>query len=117
MSIRTNKAAQLIQRAVSEVISKDLRDPHIGFVTVTDVKVSPDLRQATLFVSVLGAREDVEDTLKHLRRALGFISRKIAPKIDMRYTPTLSIVHDDTELKADRIERLIDKLHMESGEE
>lgn len=117
MSRRTDKIAHLIQRAVSEVIQRDIRDPHIGFVTVTDVKVSPDLRNATLFVSILGKANDIETSLSHLRRALGYISRRIAPRLDLRYTPILSIVHDDTELKADKIERLIGNLHPEEGED
>jgi ribosome-binding factor A len=116
MSRRTDKVAMLIQRAVSEVIRHDLSDPHIGFVTVTNVKVSPDLRSAVLYVSVLGQKKEIEDSLRHLRRALGYIGRKIAPKIDLRFTPTLSLVYDDTELKADRIERLIDDLQKEEGE-
>jgi len=116
MSKRTDMVAQLIQREASAIIQHELGDPHIGFVTITDVKVSPDLRNADLYVSVLGASAEVADTLKHLKRALGYIRRLIAPRLDLRYVPRLGIVHDDTELKAERIERLIDDLHGDAGE-
>ena len=109
--------AQLIQREASEIIQRKLGDPHIGFVTITDVKVSPDLRHADLFVSVLGTAAEVEDTLRHLRHALGYIRHLIAPRLDLRYMPRLRIVHDDTETKAEQIERLIDDLHGDDGGE
>jgi ribosome-binding factor A len=113
MSIRTDKVAQALQREVSAVIQRDLHDPHIGFVTVTRVDVSPDLRNAKLYVSVLGGEADVEESIKHLRGALGYIRRRIAPHLDLRYTPVLSIIHDDTGLKAERIENLINELDID----
>jgi len=94
-------------REVSLVVQNDLGDPHIGFVTITRVDVSPDLRNARLYVSVLGSDADVEESISHLKHALGYIRHRIAPKLDLRYTPLLSVVHDDTELRADRIEKLI----------
>lgn len=117
MSRRTDKLAHLIQREVSDILQRDLHNPHIGFVTITRVKVSPDLRNAILFVSVLGEQVVIEDSMKHLRRSLGFIKRRVAPRLDLRYTPNLSIVHDDTELKAERLEQLIDDLHLSHEEE
>jgi ribosome-binding factor A len=116
MSIRTDKLAQAILREVSTVIHRDLRDPHIGFVTVTRVDVSPDLRYARLYVSVLGNNDDIEESLSHLRKALGFIRHRIAPALDLRYAPELSLVHDDTEIRAERIEKLIDQISEEGGE-
>ena len=110
MSRRTDRVAHLIQRAASEVIQRELNDPRIGFVTVTGVKVSPDLRNAILFVSVVGEEKDVEDSLRGLRHSLPYISRRIAPKLDLRYMPSLAIEFDDTELKADRIEHILDEL-------
>ncbi len=99
-------------REVSLVVHNDLGDPHVGFVTITRVDVSPDLRNARLFVSVLGSDADIEESIDHLRHALGFIRHRIAPKLDLRYTPHLSVVHDDTELKAERIEKLIGDLNV-----
>ena len=116
MSRRNDMVAQLIQREASAIIQRELGDPHIGFVTITDVKVSPDLRHADLYVSVLGASAEVEDTLKHLKRALGYIRRLIAPRLDLRYVPRLGIVHDDTEVRAERIERLIGGLNGDAEE-
>jgi ribosome-binding factor A len=111
MSIRSDKLAQALMREVSKVIQHDMRDPHIGFVTITRVDVSPDLRNARLFVSVLGSQADIDESISHLRKALGFIRHRIAPHLDLRFTPQLSIIHDDTEIRAERIEKLISELH------
>jgi len=104
----------LIRREVSNVIARDLSDPRIGFVTITDVHVSPDLKHARLYVSVLGEGRAAEESIEALRGALGFIRRRIAPHLDLRYTPELTISYDDTEVRAGRIEKIIDELH--SGE-
>ena len=117
MSIRTDKVAHALMREVSAVIQHDLHDPHIGFVTITKVEVSPDLRNAKLYVSVLGVEKAIEDTIAHLRGALGYIRHRITPKLDLRYVPILSVYYDDTELKAERIEKKLGELKIQAPEE
>lgn len=117
MSIRTDKVAHALMREISAVIQHDLHDPHIGFVTVTKVEVSSDLRNAKIYVSILGADKAIDDAIAHLRGALGYIRHRISPKLDLRYVPMLSVYHDDTELKAERIEKKLGELNIGRGEE
>jgi ribosome-binding factor A len=94
---------EAVRAVLSDAITTDLKDPRIGFVTVTAVKTSRDLRHATVYVSVL---EDVEPTLEGLRSAHGFLQRRVADELRLKHTPTLTFEFDDTAQRADRINRL-----------
>ena len=94
---------EAVRAVLSDAITKDLQDPRIGFVTVTAVKTSPDLRHATVYVSVL---DDVESSLDGLRSAHGFLQRRVAQELRLKHTPTLEFAYDDTAERADRINRL-----------
>ena len=103
-------------RRVNEVIREvlgaamtDLKDPRIGFVTVTDVDTSPDLRAARVFVSVLGSESDRERTLEGLRSSHGFLQGRIASEVRMKRTPTLTFHYDESVDRGDRISRLLDQ--------
>ena len=97
-----------LREVVGSAIASDLSDPNIGFVTVTSVQTSPDLRSAKVFVSVLGSEEERDATLAALSRAHGVIQSRIAAEMHMKRTPTLSFRYDDTIEKGDRINRLLD---------
>lgn len=84
-----------------------LEDPRIGFVTVTGVETSPDLRNAQVFLSVLGDEEVREESFAALRRAQGVIQGAIAREMRLKNTPRLSFEYDDTIAKADRLNRLL----------
>jgi ribosome-binding factor A len=101
-----------VDEAIREVLSDalgsgELKDPRIGFVTVTDVKTSPDLRHARVYVSVLGSEAEQAASLEGLASAHGYLQSKLAEQVRMKRTPTLSFELDDTAARADRIERLI----------
>ena len=101
-----------VDEAVREVLSdalgqEDLKDPRIGFVTVTDVKTSADLRHARVFVSVLGSHEERDRTLEGLRSAHGILQRRVADELRLKRTPALEFTFDDTAERAERIERLL----------
>ena len=99
-----------VDEAMREVLSQavqDLKDPRIGFVTVTDVDTSPDLRHASVWVSVLGDDSQRELSLAGLQSAHGLLQRAVASQLRMKNTPQLEFVYDDTAEKADRLERLI----------
>ena len=98
---------EVLREVVGAAISSDLNDPSIGFVTVTSVETSPDLRTAKVFVSVLGSEEEREASLTGLRRAHGVIQQRIAAETHMKRTPTLTFRYDDTIEKGDRINRLL----------
>ena len=102
---RVNEA---IREILAGAIATELKDPRIGFVTVTDVDTSPDLRAARVYVSVLGSLEEREDSLAGLRSSHGVLQAKIATGMRMKRTPTLTFEYDDTVERGARITRLLD---------
>jgi ribosome-binding factor A len=99
-----------VDEAVREVLSDaitQLKDPRVGFVTVTAVDTSPDLRHARVFVSVLGEGTVRKLTLDGLRSAHGFLQRRVASELRLKHTPTLDFVYDDTAERAQRLERIL----------
>ncbi len=99
--------------AVREVLSarliEGLKDPRIGFVTVTSVDTSPDLRQARVYVSVLGDDQEREASLAGLRSSHGVLQRSIARELKLKHTPTLEFVYDESIDRGMRITELLDE--------
>ena len=91
---RMRRVDEAVRAVLSEAISSELKDPRVGFVTVTGVKTSPDLRHARVYVSVLGNDEARTATLDVLRRARGFLQRKVASELTLKHTPSLSFEYD-----------------------
>ena len=102
---RVNEA---IREILGDAIATELKDPRIGFVTVTEVDTSPDLRAARVYVSVLGSPEDRESSLAGLRSSHGVLQGKIANGMRMKRTPTLTFEYDENVDRADRISRLLE---------
>jgi ribosome-binding factor A len=103
---RMRRVDEAVRAVLSDAITTDLKDPRIGFVTVTAVDTTPDLRQAKVFVSVLGSEDDIAASLQGLRSSHGFLQRRVAEELRLKHTPTLEFVFDDTARRADRINRL-----------
>jgi ribosome-binding factor A len=99
---------EAVREVLSDAISKDLKDPRIGFVTVTAVNTSRDLRHARVYVSVLGDQRTREATLAGLRSAHGFLQGAIASQLSLKHTPTLLFEYDETVERAARLSELID---------
>ncbi len=106
---RMRRINEVLREVIGSAISVDLSDPRIGFVTVTSVETSPDLRTARVHVSVLGNEGERESTLVALRSSHGVIQSKIAAETRMKRTPSLSFHYDDTAEKGMRISRLLDE--------
>jgi ribosome-binding factor A len=106
---RMRRINEVLREVVGAAISGELSDPRIGFVTVTAVETSPDLRTAKVFVSVLGSDEEREATLEGLRSSHGVIQSRIAAETRMKRTPTLTFRYDDTIEKGVRISELLEK--------
>jgi ribosome-binding factor A len=102
---RVNEA---VREVVSARIAEGLRDPRIGFVTVTAVETSPDLRQARVYVSVLGSEDERSATLAGLESAHGVIQQALATELRMKRTPTLQFVFDESIDRGMRITELLD---------
>jgi ribosome-binding factor A len=99
---------EVLREVVGATIATELNDPRIGFVTVTSVETSPDLRTAKVFVSVLGSDEEREATLAGLRSSHGVIQARIAAETRMKRTPTLTFHYDSTVEQGVRISRLLE---------
>jgi ribosome-binding factor A len=105
---RMRRVDEAMREVVAATVS-ELADPRVGFVTVTGVETSPDLRTAKVFVSVLGDSTERDDTLVALRSSHGVIQKRIAAEMRMKRTPTLTFHYDDTIEKGVRISRLLDE--------
>jgi ribosome-binding factor A len=106
---RMRRVNEVIRQVLGDVIATDLKDPRIGFVTVTDVDTSPDLRTARVYVSVLGGESERDKALAGLRSSHGFLQGKIATELRMKRTPTLTFHYDDSVDRGVRISRLLDQ--------
>jgi ribosome-binding factor A len=101
---------EAIRQVLGEAVAGELKDPRVGFVTVTDVRTSADLRHARVYVSVLGDAEEREDTMAGLRSAHGFLQAKLATELRLKRTPTLELHYDETTDRAMRVDALIDEI-------
>ena len=106
---RMRRVDEAMRQVLGEAISKELKDPRVGFVTVTDVKTSPDLRHARVYVSVLADAPAREATLAGLRSAHGFLQGRVADELHLKRTPELRFELDETAERAARLERLIEE--------
>jgi ribosome-binding factor A len=105
---RALRVGEQIRRELAAEIRK-LKDPRIGMVTITDVEVTKDLSVARVYYSVLGEEDVITLTQKGLERASGFLRRELGHAMRLRVVPELRFHYDDTELKGNRIDRLIDE--------
>ena len=106
---RMRRINEVLREVIGATITTELSDPRIGFVTVTSVETSPDLRTAKVYVSVLGSDEDREETLSGLRSSHGVLQTRIAAETRMKRTPTLTFHYDDTVARGARISQLLDE--------
>jgi ribosome-binding factor A len=108
MAQRMRRVNELMREVIGSAISSELEDPRIGFVTVTSVDTSPDLRSARVYVSVLGDESEREATLEGLRSSHGVLQAAIANEMRIKRTPTLTFHYDDTPERGVRITRLLE---------
>ncbi|MDX6725011.1 MAG: ribosome-binding factor [Solirubrobacteraceae bacterium] len=106
---RMRRVDQAMRQVLGDALAQDLKDPRVGFVTVTDVKTSTDLRHARVYVSVLGDEDTQAATLEGLRSAHGFLQGRVAGELRLKRTPELRFELDETAVRAARLERLIDE--------
>jgi ribosome-binding factor A len=114
--LRVEKVQEFIKQEVSNIILRELKDPRIGFVTVTQVEATGDLRSAKIYVSLMGSEEQKADSLKGLQKALGYIRSEVGKRIRLRCTPELSICLDESLDYSTRIQELLLKIKQEESE-
>jgi ribosome-binding factor A len=108
---RLDRVNQLVKEEISTVLQRELKDPRLGFVSVTEVETSKDLRQAKVFVSVLGDERKWSASLQALHSARGFIRNWLRTHLDLRVIPVLDFRADRSMEHAARIQALLDRLH------
>jgi ribosome-binding factor A len=110
-SRRSFRVAYLLKAEISEIIRTRIKDPLIGFVTITEVTLTADLRAARVYFSVLGNEEQKQNSLKGLQRASTFIQNELAPKVRLRYLPTLQFYIDDSWTYGANIDQILQDLN------
>jgi ribosome-binding factor A len=110
-SIRQKKLADQIKKQVSLIIDRKLKDPRKGFITLTGVKLSRDLRIASIYYTILGDEEQHRKSQQVLESGKNFIRSELAPNIKLRYTPELRFFYDDSLEYSEHIENLLKKIH------
>ena len=108
-SERMRRVDGAVREVLSDVIAHQLKDPRVGFVTVTSVETSPDLRHARVYVSVLGDDATRRRSLDGLSSAHGFLQRRVAAELRLKHTPTLEFRYDDSVDRGFRIQEILEE--------
>lgn len=106
-NIRANRVAEQIKKEMGEILSQKIKDPRVGFVTITDVEVTGDLQNAKVYISVLGDEDKKEETLVGLTKATGFIRSEIGQRIRLRKTPEIAFEFDEAFEYGNRIDTIL----------
>ena len=115
MSRRTNRLEEAIREEVAKLIASGLKDPRIGFVTVTGVQLAADLRNVRIKVGVLGDQASRDKTLLGLKQAAGYVRRELGKRLRMRLTPEVAFEYDHGLDATDRVARLLDEVAAEDA--
>lgn len=117
-SLKNSRVNEEVLRALSDIIRNDIKDPRISIMTsVVKVSVAPDLKTAKAYISVLGSDKEKEDTFKGLRSAEGFVRSALARKVNLRSTPQITFIEDDSIEYGVRMSHLIDELTVDDSNE
>jgi ribosome-binding factor A len=113
---RPERVGQEIQAAIGQLLTRgELRDPRIGFITITGVKVSPDLRVARVFYSMMGTDQERQETQKGLEAAKGFVRREVTSAVNLRVSPEIFFSFDESVGEGDKIDRLLREVKQKEG--
>jgi len=115
MSFRPERLAEAIKKEVSELLREELKDPRIGFVSITSVDVSKDLRYANIYASIFGEPDQQKISMKALQKAQGFIRGELGKRIRLRYTPEITFKLDQSISHGSRIIALMEKVKEKGG--
>lgn len=115
MSQRAERVAEMIKQEISQLLHRGLKDPRIGFVTITDAEVTGDLRSAKVYISVYGNEKQKHDSMEGLQAATGFIRREIGKFLKLRFTPELTFKFDESVEYGTRINEVITDLKRHNG--
>ncbi|MFL5679094.1 MAG: 30S ribosome-binding factor RbfA [Chloroflexota bacterium] len=110
MTQRTERIDELLRQEITDILTKEISDPRIGFATVTNVETEPDLRHARVWVSVIGDQATRDETIAALGRAMGFVRRELGTRLRLRRIPELHVRLDETAERGTRVLQLLHEL-------
>jgi ribosome-binding factor A len=111
---RSDRVADVLQKEICEMLHKEVKDPHLGFITITGVEVSRDLKLAKLYYTILGPPDRVEDSTRALRRITPFLKRGLGRKLHLRATPDIVFIYDHSLEYGTKIDHILDSLRESS---
>lgn len=115
MTARTDRIDELLREEIGAILARDVQDPRIGFVTVTDVETAPDLSTARVWVSLIGQPADREQSIRALERALPFVRHELGSRVRLRRIPELQLREDDSAQRGTRVLQLLHELEASGG--
>ncbi|MDI7247334.1 MAG: 30S ribosome-binding factor RbfA [Bacillota bacterium] len=115
--LRVERVAEAIRSEVADILAREIKDPRLGFATITDVEVSEDLRHVKIFVSVMGDKTQVDETMAALESATGFVRSEIGRRIRLRHTPEIVFRYDTSIRRGARVFELLKEIRGERGTE
>ena len=107
---RPERVGRLLREEISKIIQREIKNPNMGFITITEVKLTNDLRQAKVYYSVYGSEESRKETTNILKNASSFIRSQIGNKVRLKYTPYIEFLYDQVPEHAAHIEKLLQKI-------
>jgi ribosome-binding factor A len=116
-NLRINKIGDQVKQELALIIDQKVKDPKKGFITITRVRMSPDLRLASVYFSVLGKNESANESLEVLNRAKAFLRSQLSDRLKLRHLPELRFFYDDSLEYSEKISRLINKIHKDESVE
>jgi ribosome-binding factor A len=114
---RADRVGDLIRSELAEIIQRKIKDPRIGFVTITRVEMSDDLKSGRVYISTLGNQEELADSLKGLESAFGFIKAELGRRLELRYIPKITFMSDDSYEEGEKVLKLLRELKLKDEEE
>ena len=114
---RPERIADTLREEIAQIVGYELEDPRLTMVTVTDVRVAPNLRDASVYVTVHGDEKEHQEALKALEKAAPYVRKQLGFSLNLRHTPVLHFVRDIVEEKAERVDALLVEIGRNEGEE
>jgi ribosome-binding factor A len=111
---RSDRVADVLQKEICEMLVKEVKDPHLGFITITGVEVSRDLKLAKIFYTLLGSPEQADESTRALRRITPFIRKQLGRKLHMRSIPDIIFMYDHSLEYGTKIDHILDSLRESS---
>ena len=110
-NMRAERVGEQMKQEIMDIVNNKVKDPRVGFLTITDVELTNDLSHAKIFLTVLGSDKEVENTFKALEKATGFIKSELGSRMRLRIMPDLTFEYDESIEYGNKIERMLQDLH------